>query len=229
MIPPDNSPHSPPGSRAEPLPAVPEEKHDDLLSPPPPYPGHPSYHYVDESESAVKRFLKAFGVAVLVYVVLASFTRTTVSGVHWGSGRRHSQVSPVQSPNPDPNVDCVGPLPQIPSPRSSDGKIISCSSAHDGHFVVAPAVPVTTFLVPLSSELLYIWGRGALSHGTINFLPSTDRSIPEGSVRVDITPHDYSPEALKSVTLCLLEPAANQSSIAILVCITCICAIDLGN
>ncbi|KAM5544972.1 hypothetical protein V8D89_001083 [Ganoderma adspersum] len=196
MIPPDNSPQSLlTKSRPGPLSAVSEKPHDDHLLPPPPYPGHASYQFVDESERAPKRFLKAFGVAILVYVVLASFTRTAVSGIHWGSGRRHSQ---------------------IPAPRSSDGKTISCSSAHDGHFVVAPAVPVTTFLVPLSSDLLYIWGRGALSHGTINFLPSTDRSIPEGSVRVDITPHDYSPEALKSVTLCLLEPAANQSSIAIL-------------
>ncbi len=92
----------------------------------------------------------------------------------------------------------------------------------------ASAVPVTTFLVPLSVDLLHIWGRGALSQGTINFLPTKDRSIPEGTVRVDITPHDYSTEALHSVNICFLEREANQRSIAILVSVISVPLIKLG-
>ncbi|KAI1788349.1 hypothetical protein LXA43DRAFT_1159986, partial [Ganoderma leucocontextum] len=231
MILPDNTPESPTKSRAGPLSAISEETHEDHISPPPAYPGHPhtSYqyqnvdieaqagssqtpvvqwpgsppaHYVEEFEPAPKRFLKAFGVALLIYIVVASFTRTAVAGVHWESGGRHVQVS----------------IMLIPFPRPSDGKIISCSSASNAHLVRVgmSSVPVTTFHLPLSADLLYIWGRGALSHGTINFVPTTDRSIPEGSVRVDITPREASTIALQSANICLLESAGNQRSIAIL-------------
>ncbi|KAM5544936.1 hypothetical protein V8D89_001047 [Ganoderma adspersum] len=229
MILPENTPQSPTKSRAGPLSAVSEETHEDYLPPPPAYPGHSSYqyqsvdvetqagtsrapllqrpgpwtppaHHIEESEPASKRFLKAFGIALLIYIVLASFTRAAVAGIHWETGKtgkRHVQ---------------------IPLPRPSDGRILTCNSASGRNVSVAAAnaVPLTTFHLPLSADLLYIWGRGALNHGTINFLPSTDRSISEGTVRVDITPRDYSNKALQSVNICLLEPAANQRSIAIL-------------
>ncbi|PIL33798.1 hypothetical protein GSI_04423 [Ganoderma sinense ZZ0214-1] len=225
MILPDNTPDSPTKSRAGPPSALSEETHEDRLPPPPAYPGHPyqyrsvdieaqagtstsrtslrqrpgppPVHHIEAFEPPLRRFLKAFGVAVLIYIVLASFTRTVVAGIHWETGRRDVQ---------------------FPLPRTSDGRPISCSSASHRNVIVSAsnAMPVTTFLVPLSADLLHIWGRGALSHGTINFRPSTDRSIPEGSVRVDITPRDYSTEALQSVNICLLEPAANQRSIGIL-------------
>lgn len=37
-------------------------------------------HHVEQVESAGKRFFKAFGIAILIYLVAASFTRTVIAG-----------------------------------------------------------------------------------------------------------------------------------------------------
>ena len=156
-----------------------------------------------------------------------------MAGIHWETGGRHVQVRISifilaghlggsrlrRLPGTVADPAAINVNFQIPFPHTSDGTIISCSSASGGHLSISGTGtgPVTTIFVPLSSDLLYIWGRGALSHGTINFLPTTDRSIPRDSVRVDITPRDYSKEALRSTNICLLQPATNQRSIAILV------------
>ncbi|EJF60662.1 hypothetical protein DICSQDRAFT_62362 [Dichomitus squalens LYAD-421 SS1] len=233
MILPDDTPASPTKSRAGPLSPASEDTHEDNVPPPPAYPGPPPTQQqnvdieaqagnsrtplvqrsgfgesspIEEVEPAATRFLKAFGIVVLIYLVVGSFTRTAIAGVHWDhrSGG-HVEVSVRSSDHAS----------KIPYPRQSDGKIISCSSADVGQPRFRSG-PVTSFLFPLSADLLYIYGRGALSHGSIVFVPTTDRSIPEGNIRVDITPHFENSFALGSANICLLEPAVGQRSIAIL-------------
>ena len=117
----------------------------------------------------------------------------------------------------DPDADDGGSAPQIPFPRRSDGKIVSCSSADTGRAHTGFAGPVTSFLLPVSADALSVFGRGALSHGGIEFLPTADPSIPEGNIRVDVTPRAETSIALESANICLLAPKANERSIAILV------------
>ena len=136
MILPDDTPESPTKSRAGPPSEEPEEEEHAL--PPPAYPGPPlngqfpssqlpnvdleaqastsrtpllqptpAYH-VEAVERAPARFLKAFGVAVLIYIVAASFTRTAIAGVYW-SGHNTHRVSPARVV--DPRVCLNSPEP----------------------------------------------------------------------------------------------------------------------
>ncbi|TBU51722.1 hypothetical protein BD310DRAFT_982378 [Dichomitus squalens] len=86
-----------------------------------------------------------------------------------------------------------------PSPLNSAPSSIASASS------VPPRTtgPATSFLFPLSANLLYIYGRGALSHGSIVFAPTTDRSIPEGNLRVDITPQFETDVALALANICV--------------------------
>ena len=127
MILPDDTPASPTKSRAGPISPVSEETHEAHIPPPPAYPGHTSYqnqnvdieaqaghsraplvqrpnlnssipaHHIEEVEPAPRRFLKAFGIAILIYLVVGSFTRTAIAGVHWdhrSRGRAEVSVLP---------------------------------------------------------------------------------------------------------------------------------------
>ena len=158
MILPDNTPDSPTKSRAGPLSAVSEETHEDYLPPPPAYPEHSSYQYrsvdveaqagtsrapllqrtgsppaphTEEFEPASKRFLKAFGIALLVYIVLVSFTRTVIDGIDWETGRRHVHVSFILSISQPASLFC---------PREGYGQGMDTTSDIPGLRTVPPVV-----------------------------------------------------------------------------------------
>ncbi|KAI0740760.1 hypothetical protein C8Q76DRAFT_708943 [Earliella scabrosa] len=58
-------------------------------------------HHIEQVEPAPRRFLKAFGIAVLIYLVAGSFTRTVIAG-----SKSHSNL--------------------LPLPKRSDGTVHSC-------------------------------------------------------------------------------------------------------
>ncbi|TFK83682.1 hypothetical protein K466DRAFT_665654 [Polyporus arcularius HHB13444] len=243
ILPDDTPPESPTksDSRAGPPSEAPEDEH---ALPPPAYPGPPqngqisSYqshsvdieaqasssrtpllqsppaHHVEQVESAPTRFMKAFGVALLIYILVGSFTRTAIAGHYW-RGRDTHRWNDVEEPDID---DGRGGAPgsQIPFPQPSDGKVEKCVTAAGATTLSSESVYMTSLLLPLTAKTLYIFGRGELAHGDITFTPSYDRTIPEDSIRVNIIPRYHSEIALMATNICLLERAKGEKGIAIL-------------
>ncbi|KAL1945330.1 hypothetical protein VTO73DRAFT_2181 [Trametes versicolor] len=218
MILPDDTPESPTKSRAGP----PSEAVDeDFVAPPPAYPGNgnnssrhydvesqagPSsepllqpQHHVEQVEPAPQRFFKALGIAVLIWLVVGSFARSVISisytGPHPGRGKK-------------------GPVPRV-LPIPQDGTVELCLPASS----LAENVHIgrtASFQLPLSADLLYIFGRGALSRGSITFTTSTNHSLPRNKVQVDITPTYESAALLSMVNFCHLERAPGEIGVGIL-------------
>ena len=76
---------------------------------------------------------------------------------------------------------------------------------------------MASFNLPLFSDALYIFARGALARGSINLLPADDGSVPRNTVQVDITTTYEAKYALDMVNICLLERLDDQKGIGILV------------
>ncbi|KAI0708837.1 hypothetical protein C8T65DRAFT_649625 [Cerioporus squamosus] len=221
ILPDDTPPESPTKSRAGPPSEAAEDEH---ALPPPAYPGPPPNghppssqvhnidieaqastsrtpllqstpaHHVEQVESAPTRFLKAFGIAVLIYILVGSFTRTAIAGHYWRGRGAHG----------------------IPFPKSSDGKVEKCVTAAGTTTLSTQSVSMTSLLLPLTAKTLYIFGRGELTHGDITFLPTHDLTIPDGNIRVDIIPHHHNEITLMATNICLLERAKGEKGIAIL-------------
>ncbi|KAI0753355.1 hypothetical protein C8Q80DRAFT_1151680 [Daedaleopsis nitida] len=222
MILPDDTPASPTKSRTGP---PTEQSEEDLVAPPPAYPGHSSSsalvaapvaapsqyphhvdieaqasdartplippnssapaHHVEQVEHAPSRFFKAFGLAVLIYIVAVSFTRTIIAG---SSHPSHYQ---------------------LPLPKRSDGKVHRCQS-------VSSLGSSHSFDFPLSSDVLYLFSRGDYAVGSINLLSINDGTIPADHVRIKITASSSSNALLSSSNVCSLERSPTERGIGIL-------------
>ncbi|KAI0764409.1 hypothetical protein BD413DRAFT_606343 [Trametes elegans] len=221
MILPDDTPASPTKSRAGPLSEVVDEEYP---APPPAYPGHsaprgegvapgpstshpstplvlprPHYHPVERVEHAPRRFLKAFGFALLIYLTIGSFVRSAIIVVHRNDMR-------------------TDPPPGGGVPEQQDGKVKHCirASAASGSWA-AHTTPNISFHLPLSADALYIFGRGSLSSGSITFSPTDDHSVPHDQVQVDIDSTHGNRAALDLVNICVLQRAHGEMGIGILV------------
>ncbi|KAI0644956.1 hypothetical protein C8Q79DRAFT_1119747 [Trametes meyenii] len=212
MILPDDTPESPTKSRAGPLSDVPDE---DYIAPPPAYPGHswshqldveaqagtsrtpltqPQYH-IEQVERAPTRFLKAFGIAVIIFFAFGSLARSTFVIAQWrnyppGGRKGHNEG-------------------QIPLPRPVDGKVEGCIQTN----VNSPAL--VSYHLPLSADILYLFSRGGLKRGTVTFSAAEGGSIPRDTVQVDITFTPQVAPSLDMVNFCMLERAPGESGIGI--------------
>lgn len=234
MILPDDTPESPTKSRAGPPSEVPDEE---FVAPPPAYPGHGSrrpdieahagsssepllqpQHHVEQVEPATQRFLKAFGIAALIWIVFGSFARSIYSLSHSrehpylpdrvSTGRRLSWTTAT-------NVVCQG---RGSLPRIDDGIVKRCIVGSS--LVQAKNVHVgktVSFRLPLSADVLYIFGRGSLSQGTVTLTSTKSSSLPRDTVEINITPTYESARQLGLVNLCHLERAPGEVGIGILV------------
>ncbi|OSC98439.1 hypothetical protein PYCCODRAFT_1375274 [Trametes coccinea BRFM310] len=217
MILPDDTPESPAKTRAG-LPGSSESVDEDFVAPPPAYPGPASSsqpsdleaqmgtHQVPNSyperhgerrERAPKRFLRALGIAVLIWVAIGLFARNAFTSGHW-------HISP------------------FPGPHPIDGKVERCVRASSLlQYRNSRAESVVSFELPISADALYIFGRGALSRGSINFMPvegdPPTSGVVDEKVKVDITTTYEARFALDAVNFCLLERLPGQHGIGILV------------
>ncbi|KAI0669399.1 hypothetical protein C8Q78DRAFT_977130 [Trametes maxima] len=209
MILPDDTPESPTKSRAGPLSDVPDE---DYIAPPPAYPGHSSshqldveaqagtsrtpltqpQHHVEQVERASTRFLKALGIAVIIFFAVGSLARSTYAIAQWRNypSGGHSDG-------------------QIPLPRPADGRVEGCIQTN----VNSPAL--VSYHLPLSADILYLFGRGGLKRGSVTFSPAEGGSIRRDTVQVDIAFTPQSAPSLDMVNFCMLERAPGESGIGI--------------
>ncbi|KAI0753366.1 hypothetical protein C8Q80DRAFT_509533 [Daedaleopsis nitida] len=151
--------------------------------------------------STSMRVLKAFGILVLVLILLGSFARTVVT-----VARRRDYY--------DHELEEIS---LIPFPVASDGAVEECVSLSS--FAAAETVdtrPMVTFDLSSTTSVLYVFGRGSLARGAFTLTSSNDPSIPKDTIRVDITPHYASPLALEKPNFCLLARAPGEKSIGIL-------------
>ncbi|KAL7277592.1 hypothetical protein ACG7TL_008519 [Trametes sanguinea] len=232
MILPDDTPESPAKTRAG-LPGSSESVDEDFVAPPPAYPGPASSsqpsdleaqmgtHQVPNSyperhgerrERAPKRFLRALGIAVLIWVAIGLFARNAFTSGHW-------RISPF--PGGRMGDDHDRHRHGTPQPHPIDGKVERCVRASSLlQYRNSRAESVVSFELPISADALYIFGRGALSRGSINFMPvegdPPTSGVVDEKVKVDITTTYEARFALDAVNFCLLERLPGQHGIGIL-------------
>ncbi|CDO72586.1 hypothetical protein BN946_scf184985.g5 [Trametes cinnabarina] len=227
----DDTPESPAKARAA-LPGPAESVDEDYVAPPPAYPGNPSSSqppvieaqagasqiplnrpelHVERVERTPKRFLKALGIAILIWIGVGFLVRSAFAVVHWS-----------KYPFPGGQVgDHDRTHGGLPLPRPIDGKVERCVRASSSlQLLNSMAESVISFELPMSADALYIFGRGALSRGSINFMPDEGERPTSGSrqdkVKVDIRTTYEARFALESVNLCLFERTPGQHGIGIL-------------
>ncbi|KAI6027112.1 hypothetical protein EDC04DRAFT_172069 [Pisolithus marmoratus] len=191
--------------------------HPDPPQPPPPaYSPYPRHHnrspLTDTTTTTVYRrsplcrFVKAFSIAFVLYLLVIAVARTTI----------HMAFRSHQHP---------GPIVGTPNPE--DGTILDrIDSANWGHYESNPTWPTlprpqfnypygayTTFTLPVNADSLYLIGRGAYQHGRVRVKQSDN--IESGTVRVDVRAAYYEQRALARVTLCKFSRANNEHGIGI--------------
>ncbi|CDO72585.1 hypothetical protein BN946_scf184985.g4 [Trametes cinnabarina] len=210
-----------------------ESVDEEYAAPPPAYPGsfsssqppdveahagalHPSIghprHDAERRKHAPRRYLKALGIGALIWVGIGFLVRSAFAVVHWN----RSTFSQGQTADHLDRPHRISTLP-----RPIDGKVERCVSASSViQLLDSRAESVVSFDLPLYADVLYIFGRGALSRGTITFMPMEGErprsGFPDRVVKVDITTTYQAKFALDAVNFCLLERLAGQHGIGIL-------------
>ncbi|KAG2055530.1 hypothetical protein BDR06DRAFT_1045063 [Suillus hirtellus] len=173
-------------------------------SPPPPYTSQTSYQPITDvvvvvyRESPAQRFWKAFGVAILIWFLIAAFTKSSTE-MAFNHGSRLSW-------NGEP-----------PHPGSQDGTIHQCISGSNwtlsdqilNHF---PHSAEAFLELPVDSDALYLFTRGSQQSGRVNIVQSTQ---PTDTVSVQVRVGYNSREALDRVNVCHLERRKNENGVGI--------------
>ncbi|KAK7691972.1 hypothetical protein QCA50_005377 [Cerrena zonata] len=149
--------------------------------------------------NARRRFFRAFVVAILVYVVLASF----ISSIVGIANHRRWINLPTQKL---PRV-----FPQEPTPE--DGKIDHCVTGpigweQKGHY------RITTYNLPLTADALYLFTRGSGISGNIKIIQDAYLKSKD-SMQVEIGVPPMSSDRLGSLKVCSLERKVGQKGIGI--------------
>ncbi|KAI0366755.1 hypothetical protein BV20DRAFT_971491 [Pilatotrama ljubarskyi] len=239
MILPDDTPESPTKSPAGP----PSEAADEEYLPPPPaYPGRNSSqpadleaqasssrtplvqpgHHIEAVEHAPTRFLKALGIAVLIWIAVGSFARSAYAGSHWrshaspggGKGGGHDEVDRPHKPHKPDTPDSFPGEIIFPKPTEGAARCVRASAPFEARN--AHAETAISIQLPLSADVLYIFSRGALSRGVISFTTTEDRSLPQDRVSVDMAFSYTSNWALEKTEVCLFKRAPGEKGVGIL-------------
>ena len=162
----------------------------------PPRPPPPSA--LNPDRRAARRFFKSFIFAFIIYVAVVSFIGTIITAStqwHWSGTHPTLKVSKLffsLFPGSGPERRCCVPrvfkvpdtisgrLPvprsQLPKPTRKDGNVKKCLSSSTFRTNADLTSPYSISL-PLSASTLYIFGRGSLTHGSIEFSSVQDPSI----------------------------------------------------
>lgn len=174
-------------------------------SPPPPYTSQTSYQPTTDvvvvvyRQSPVRRFWKAFGVALLIWFLIAAFT-TSSTDMAFNRGSRLFW-------NGEP-----------PHPGSQDGIVHQCISGSDwtlsNQSLNQFPYSAETFLeLPVDSDALYLFTRGSQQSGRVDIVQSTQ---PTDKVGVQVRVGYFALEALDHANICRLERKANENGVGIL-------------
>jgi len=157
-------------------------------APPPSYAPHPVL-VAPHRESAERRFIKAFIVAVLIWVLVGSFVRSSFDVV-----TRHISVG----------------IPSVPKPE--DGHPIHCFADLPTSTATIASKTSLSFNISLTSPHISLFSRGKSATGTVIF-----ETIEEAGddIRVDIDIESWDKRALWLLNVCLLDGPDGGKSIGI--------------
>ncbi|KAL4061668.1 hypothetical protein V8B97DRAFT_2001338 [Scleroderma yunnanense] len=182
------------------------------LPPPPPYNPYSSHSShpllispttLVHRQSPLSRFLKAFLLASLLYILILGAAQGSVRMAFRSHGSMAGQVG------------------------AEDGTVVDCiNSANWGNYEFSPTWPMlpqpgrnyphgahTKFTLPVDVDALYLFARGAYQHGHVRVVQSD--TVDQGTVHVDVRAAYYEERALSRVTLCRLTRGSNEHGIGI--------------
>ncbi|KAI0821193.1 hypothetical protein BC629DRAFT_433688 [Irpex lacteus] len=218
MIIPEDTPETPKAqARAREL----VEDSEIPASSPPAYPGHESGSYqagtsstqplyipaplepVSHTEPAGKRFFKAFGVALLIWFLLVSFTGS-VTEVGRSTGR--TLRLPILSQE-HRDAATAWPTP-------SDGKLLVCFKGPLPWHTTSSSTPRVILEIPRQSDALYLFSRGIATAGNVKIIQD-EKAHGEDVVLVDIEARGRTAEWLHVLAVCSLERKSGERGIGI--------------
>lgn len=174
------------------------------LLPPPPYTSHTSYQPITDvvvvvyRQSPAQRFWKAFGVAVLIWFLIAAFTTSSTDmAFNHGSG-----------------LFSDGGLSR---PGQRDGTVHECISGSDWAFKLNQSLnsfphSAEVFLeLPVDSDILYLFTKGSQA----GHLEIEQSKQPTDKVSVHVRVGYHTPEALRGVNVCRLERETRENGVGI--------------
>ncbi|KIK44501.1 hypothetical protein CY34DRAFT_802594 [Suillus luteus UH-Slu-Lm8-n1] len=179
--------------------------------PPPPYTSQTSYQPITDvvvvvyRQSPAQRFWKAFGVAVLIWFLVAAFTTSSTDMAFNHVSRLFLDNHCVQSSNGEPS-----------HPGPKDGTVHQCISGSDwessgqsfNHFPHSAEV----FLeLPVDSDILYLFTKGSQA-GHVE-IEQSDQPTDKVSVHVRVGYHTR--EALRGVNVYRLERKTRENGVGI--------------
>ncbi|KAG1878801.1 hypothetical protein F4604DRAFT_2000051 [Suillus subluteus] len=173
-------------------------------SPPPPYTSQTSYQPIADvvvvvyRQSPAQRFWKAFGVALLIWFLIAAFT-TSSTDMAFNHGFR-----PFWNGEP-------------PHPGSQDGTVHQCISGSDwtlsNQSLNQFPYSAEAFLeLPVDSDALYLFTRGSQQSGHVDIVQSTQ---PTDKVGIQVRVGYFAREALDHANVCRLERKTNENGVGI--------------
>lgn len=173
--------------------------------PPPPYTSQTSYQPITDvvvvvyRQSPAQRFWKAFGVAILIWFLIAAFTTSSTNMAFYHGSRFFWDSEPPHPGSQDGTVhQCIG---------GSDWTLSDQSLNHFPHSAEA-------FLeLPVDSDALYLFTRGSQQSGHVDIVQSTEATDKVGvQVRVGY----YAREALEHANVCHFERGTRENGVGIL-------------
>ncbi|KAF6747333.1 hypothetical protein DFP72DRAFT_919955 [Ephemerocybe angulata] len=159
-------------------------------------------------EAPWKRFVKAFLVAVVVWMLAMAFVRSLV----WSIGGHRGRGAWGDYPIPDglKVSECL-PRDKWETPLRQAQLDVAPPTAPG--LARYPAASTTSFELPLSADSLYLLSRGAYSGGSVDVVTSANQK--QGSVTVVVTVKYFHEEMRDAVMVCRVERRKGDSGVGI--------------
>jgi hypothetical protein len=169
-------------------------------------------------QSPAQRFWKAFGVAVLIWFLIAAFT-TSSTDMAYNLGSRLVCYFLSLSDTLLAHVFDKFWNGEPPHPGAQDGTVHQCIRGSDwalsdqrfNHF---PYSAEAFLELPVDSDALYLFTRGSQQSGHVDIVQSTQ---PTDKVGVQVQVGYRVREALEQVNVCRLERRARENGVGIFV------------
>lgn len=204
------------------------------LGPPPPYTNYQSTsQYVvaeafpEHRESAERRFIKAFLVAVLIWALAGTLVSSTVE-LSWlkRSARWVSVIACLCALQSVTSEFLNTMKDNIAEPTIDDGNIDSCVQWTSVHDRVHPHLPPfvsgawsqARLNLPLDTDGIYFTARGAFESGQLYVGESSEAK----DVSVKVFVHHHGAGSLARAAICRLSREDGQIGVGIFVCNSCL-------
>ncbi|EJD46931.1 hypothetical protein AURDEDRAFT_144561 [Auricularia subglabra TFB-10046 SS5] len=160
--------------------------------------------WIKQRESVDRRFFRALGVALVIWVVLA----TAVEIIYTLATHANISVPTTPSPNDGKVLQCYGRTSPTHGHWNSSG--VKLPSDHSS----LPKYQSTLNLeLPTDAALLYLLSAGSLAYGSVMVLPVRSEDLSKISVMVEV--RYYSKDAFRHSDVCALERDGGARGIGI--------------